>query len=126
MIHKLFNKKIDRLEDVNRAVMRGVPRDWRAVWVQVECDGSSTSVGRFVSTDSMPQPTYFEVPTFDFARFTALNGESDPPWTTMTIMYERYGGGAPRFKAEAGYEPVPIDYAYERRKAWKAKYLPRH
>jgi len=93
MIHKLFNKQIDRLEDVNRTVMRGLPRDWRAVWVQVECDGSSTSVGRFVSTDSVPQPIYFEVPTADFARFTALNGESDPAWTTMTITYERDGAG---------------------------------
>ncbi len=78
--------------------MRGVPRDWRAVWVQVECDGSSTSVGRFISTDSVPQPIYFEVRTADFARFTALNGESDPAWTMMTITYERDGGGAPRLK----------------------------
>jgi len=123
MIRKLLNKQVDRFEAAHRVAMRGVPHDWRDIWLQVECEGSGTSVARFVSTTSNAKPTFLEVPFSDFAPFVALNRESDPQWTAMTLLYHRGHDDAVGFKAEVGYEPVPVENEYERRQAWKAKYL---
>jgi len=71
-----------------------------------------------------PKTTYFGIPAADFAYFNALNRESLPPWTTMTIVYDRRADGTPHFNAEAGYEPIPLEEEYERRVAWETKILP--
>ncbi len=123
MIRKLLNRQVDRFEAIHRVVMDGVARDWVDIWIQVECEGSGTSVARFVKSGKIPQPTYVGIAFPDFAPFIALNRDSNPRWTTMTLLYTRNNNGATHFKAEAGYEPVPIENEYERRLAWKAKYL---
>ena len=123
MIRKLLNKQVDRFEDVHRAALRGVPADWRDVWLHVECEGSRTSVARFIPSDSRPKNAYLDIPTSDFGCFTALNEATDPRWTAMTLVYHHGDGDTTNFKAEASYDPVPVEDQYKRRLAWKAKYL---
>jgi hypothetical protein len=45
-------------------------------------------------------------------------------WTTATMTAQREDGVTATFRLDYGYDPVPIEEEMDRRRQWKATYLP--
>ena len=109
---------------ISDEITHALPADWQRAWVQVEHDDYSCSVACFYSgLDTSIEPSYIVMPHSVFSAFGRLRQicreTTNATWSMATFILERE-----KFRIEYGYDPVPIEEEFERRRAWKKKYLP--
>ena len=118
----MFKTLATLYQHIGHEISKTLPDDWQTAWVQVEMEEKSWSVDCFYSVvDSSVEPCYTELPNSVNTAFRRLRqvASTTGEWTTATFILKRDGA----FTIEYGYDPVPIEQIYERRLAWKQKYL---